>query len=180
MDNPQLYSEIQYQVSHDTKLLFIGANPSPGSYERGIPFSSNKSFWYQLHDAGLIDESRAELKNDALLKSIYEKKFTKTYHLGILNIADRATKTFAEIKPSETVVETSRIFAAIKRYKPLIVCFVGKRTYQLFIQKSHCTYGWQATIDSSKIYVMHTPLHGPAQVRINELKKIGKAAGLLK
>ncbi|MBA3752034.1 hypothetical protein H0X06_04535 [Candidatus Dependentiae bacterium] len=174
------YNQLHYQISYDTKILFIGANPSPGTYKRRIPFSSNKTLWYYLHDAGLIEENRTVLKNDADLKKIYQEKFTKIYKLGILNLVNRPTKTFAEIKALETIEGTSRILAAINRYRPLVVCFIGKRTYDLFIKKSQSTYGWQPSIDTTKIYVMHTPLRGLAQIRINELKEVGKAAGLLK
>ncbi len=173
------YNQLHYQISYDTKILFIGANPSPGTYERGIPFSSNKTFWYYLHDAELIDEDRTVLKNDVELKKIYLEKFTTIYHLGILNLVNRPTKTFAEIKSFQTITGTLRILEAIKRYAPLVVYFIGKRTYELFIKKTTSTYGWQPTIDSSRIYVMHTPLRGLAKVRINELKEVGKAAGLI-
>ncbi len=59
---------IQYQVDPGLKILFVGVNPSPGSYNRGIPFSSNKMFWYLLHDGGLIDEPRSVLLDDVQLK----------------------------------------------------------------------------------------------------------------
>lgn len=133
-----------------------------------------------LHDAGLIDEDRNELKDDKNLKKIYDEKFTKVYKLGLLNIASRPTKKFTDIKQAEALPNTLRILAAIKRYHPAVVCFIGKRTYQLFIQKSQCAYGWQPDIDSTKVFVMHTPLHGLASVRVDELKQVGKAAGLLK
>ena len=103
MKSVRRYTKIQYKISHDSKILFIGANPSPGTYHRGIPFSNNKSFWYLLHEAGLVDEDRTELQDDRMLKQIYEKKLMKVYHLGILNLVDRPTKTFAEIKPPEAV-----------------------------------------------------------------------------
>ena len=79
MKSTRHYTKIQYKVSHDTKILFIGANPSPGTYRRGIPFSNNKTFWYHLHEAGLVSEDRTELKDDHLLKKVYEKKLHKIY-----------------------------------------------------------------------------------------------------
>lgn len=173
------YTDIKYRVSYNTKLLFIGANPSPGTYRRRIPFSNNKTLWYLMHDAGLIKEGRDILRDDKKLKEIYEKKFTQVYYLGILNMANRPTKAFTEIKQAEAIPNINLIVDTIKKYKPLVVCFIGKRTYQLFIQKSRCHYGWQGSIYSTKVYVMHTPLHGLAEVRVNELKKVGKAAAIL-
>src|SRR5579863_4319723 len=103
MQSSTRYTRITYHVSHDTKILFIGANPSPGTYRRRIPFSNNKSLWYLMHDAGLIDEDRNVLKNDKNLKKIYDEKFTKVYKLGLLNIASRPTKKFTDIKQAEAL-----------------------------------------------------------------------------
>lgn len=174
------YTNIKYQISHDSKILFVGTNPSPGSYQRSVPFSSNKSFWYLLNDAGLLAENRHELQNDKSLKKIFTEKFAKIYHLGLINLVYRPTKTVSEIKQKEAIPGSLRIISAIKYYHPTVVCFIGKGTYQLFAQTSHCQYGWQSTIGSSKIFIMHSPIHGLASIRINELKEIGKAASLLK
>lgn len=173
------YTNIKYQISRDSKILFVGTNPSPGSYYRTIPFSSNKSFWYLLHDAGLVSENRQELQDDKKLKKIFTEKFTKIYHLGLINLIYRPTKTVLELKQEEAIPGNARLLTAIKYYKPTIVCFVGKTAFQLFAQTSYCHYGWQPTIGSSKIFVMHSPIHGLAKTRINELIKIGKAAHLL-
>lgn len=172
------YTKIKYQISHDSKILFVGTNPSPGSYHRKIPFSSNKSFWYLLHDAGLLPENRNELQDDIVLKKIFTEKFTKLYHLGLINLVNRPTKTVSEIKQNEAIPGILRIIIAIKDYRPLVVCFVGKGTYQLFSQLPHGHYGWQPTIGSSKIFVMHSPIHGFASIRIHELKEVAKSAGL--
>jgi hypothetical protein len=64
----------------------------------------------------------------------------------------------------------------IKEYHPTVVCFIGKGTYQLFTQKPHCQYGWQSSIGQSKIFVMHSPIHGFASIRIKELKEVAKVS----
>jgi TDG/mug DNA glycosylase family protein len=180
MINHKHYPNIKYQISHDSKLLFVGTNPSPGTYRREVPFSNNKSFWYLLHAAGLLPVSRHELQDDKLLKKIFIQKLTSVYHLGLINLVYRPTKTISEVKRAEAVPGNLRIISAIKYYRPSVVCFVGKGTYQLFTQTSHCEYGWQAPIDASKIFVMHSPIHGLASIRIEELKEVAKAAKLLK
>jgi TDG/mug DNA glycosylase family protein len=35
---------IAYKTSKNAKILFVGINPHPGSYRRGVPFSNNKMF----------------------------------------------------------------------------------------------------------------------------------------
>ena len=180
MNTNKQYTRIKYQISHDSKIVFVGTNPSPGTYQNGVPFSHNKSFWYLLNDAGLLSEKKKDLQNTKTLKKIFMEQFTKKYHLGLINLVFRPTKNIVDVKRSEAIPGRLNVLAIIKRYRPIIVTFVGKGTYQLFSQTSHCNYGWQPNIESSKIFVMHSPLHGLARIRINEFKKVGKAAKLLR
>lgn len=167
---------IKYQVGYHLKILFIGINPHPGSYHRGVPYSNNKMFWYLLHDAGLLKEPRELLKDDAQLKYLYLHEFKSKYRFGLLNIVNRPTRTAAEIKKEEAAPGRKRIIAAIKQYKPKVVCFIGKITYSLFIESSKFSYGWQNDIAMSKIYVTHPPHHGLASVRIKEFKEVYTAS----
>ena len=66
---------LAYKVSKNARILFVGINPHPGSYRRGVPFSNNKMSWYLLNRVGLLQEPESDLKNDQLLKEIYDKKF---------------------------------------------------------------------------------------------------------
>ncbi|HEX4069051.1 MAG TPA: mismatch-specific DNA-glycosylase [Candidatus Babeliales bacterium] len=163
---------IKYQIGYGLKLVFVGINPHPGSYRRGVPFSNNKMFWYLLYAAGLIDESREILKDDKKLKHLYMHEFKKKYHFGILNLVDRQTNNVSSLKKSEAIPGRKSILAAIHKYQPEVVCFVGKITYQMFSGLQDVSYGWQPDIDASKIYVMHPPHHGLASVRIKDLKEI--------
>jgi TDG/mug DNA glycosylase family protein len=86
---------IAYKISKNARILFVGINPHPGSYRRGVPFSNNKMFWYLLNRAGLLQEAESDLKNDQLLKGIYDKKFLPEYEL---NLVDRPTIDVTELK----------------------------------------------------------------------------------
>ncbi len=163
---------IKYQVGYGLKILFVGVNPHPGSDRRGIPFSNNKMFWYLLHDAGLIKESRDLLKDDEQLKKLYMHSFKSKYRFGISNMVSRPSRTANELKRVEAIPGRKNLHAEIKKYKPKVVCFVGKITYSLFIDSNDFTFGWQPDIESSKIYVMHSPNHGYAKIRIKELQEI--------
>lgn len=167
---------INYHLTYDMKILFVGINPHYGSDRRGTPFSNNKMFWYLLHDAGLLEEDRTILRNDEKLREIYEKKFSHQYHLGLINMIDRPTRTISGLNRGEEILGRKRLSAAIKRYHPYVVCFVGKKPYQLFSGTLKCTYGWQSDYALAKVYVMHTPLHGLARVRIEELNEINRIA----
>jgi len=165
---------IKDQIGYGLKILFIGMNPHPGSDRRGVPFSNNKMFWYLLHEAGLLQESRDILRDDEKLLHLYLHEFKSKYRFGLINIVDRPSRTATEIKKEEAIPGRRRILAAIKKYKPKIVCFVGKITYSLFIDSSQFAYGWQDDIDHSKIYVSHAPHRGLASIRIKEFKEIVK------
>jgi TDG/mug DNA glycosylase family protein len=178
INSDKSYTNITYQISSDCKILFIGTNPSPGSYQNGVPFSSNKSFWYLLQAAGLLPESKDDLQNNDILKKMFTTKFSTVYHLGLINLIYRPTKGVSQVTYKEAVPGSLRIMAAIRHYSPKVVCFVGKGTYQLFSQTRHCDYGWQKPIEQSKAFVMHTPIHGFAHIRVKELKEITNAASL--
>ncbi len=48
----------------NSKILFVGINPHPGSFNRGVPLSNNKLCWYLLLEAGVTDEKRDQLRDD--------------------------------------------------------------------------------------------------------------------
>lgn len=167
---------IKDQIGYGLKILFIGINPHPGSDRRGVPFSNNKMFWYLLSDAKLLEGSREFLKDDVQLKHFYEKTFKNKYKFGLINLVDVPSRTVAEIDRTKIIPGRKKILHAIKKYKPRVVCFIGKINYQLFSDSSTVSYGWQSNIDQSKIYVAHAPHRGPATVRIKEFKEINKIA----
>lgn len=160
------------------KILFVGINPHFGSYNRGIPFSNNKLFWYLLSDAGLIKEKRDELRNDETLKQVYEKRFNEVYRLGLVNIIRRPTRDVTKLKKSEELPGRKKITRIIDVELPKVVCFIGKVTYEKYTGLKDFTFGWQDAIGKSRVYVMHFPLRGEAIVRIRELKEIAQATAV--
>jgi len=154
------------------EILFVGINPHPGSFNRGVPFSNNKLFWYLLADAGLIREKREELRDDRILKRIYKEKFNPVYRLGFVNIITRPTRGVTELKRGEELPGRKRIFRVIKGQAPKVVCFIGKVTYARYSGSKNFSFGWQEPIGVSKVFVMHVPLHGRAIVRVRELREL--------
>ena len=158
------------------KILFVGINPHFGSFDRGVPFSNNKSFWYLLSDAGIIKEKRDELRDDESLKRMYTNKFNSVYRLGFVNIIDRPTRGVSEIKKGEELAGRKKISRIIRTQMPKVACFIGKITYEKYSGSKNFSFGWQNSIDGAKVFVMHFPLRGEAIVRIRELRKIAQAA----
>lgn len=158
------------------KILFVGINPHFGSFDRGVPFSNNKLFWYLLSEAGIIDEKRDELRNDEALKRMYEKKFNAVYGLGLVNIINRPTRDVTKLIKGEELPGRKKISRIIKAETPNVACFVGKVTYEKYTGSKDFPFGWQDSIGDSRIFVMHFPLRGEAIVRIRELQEIAGIA----
>jgi TDG/mug DNA glycosylase family protein len=167
---------IVYKVSKNARILFVGINPHPGSYRRCVPFSNNKMFWYLLTRAGLLDEDERDLKSDKSLKHIYDNKFIPKYALNFVNLVDRPTRDVTELKKGEEQAGIKRALETIRTRKPKVVCFIGKITLNTFRGSRTCNYGWQRTIDDSKVYLMHFPIRGPASVRVRELSEVKLAS----
>lgn len=166
---------ISYQYKRP-KILFVGINPHFGSFDRGVPFSNNKLFWYLLSDAGIIEEKREELRDDETLKRVYKEKFNTIYGLGLVNIISRPTRDVTKLLKDEELPGRKKISRIIKAEMPPVACFIGKVTYEKYTGSKNFTFGWQASIGESKVFVMHFPLRGEAIVRIRELREVAKAA----
>ena len=167
---------IEYKVSKHAKILFVGINPHHGSDRRGVPFSNNKMFWYLLNRAGLLEETESDLKDDRVLKSIYDKKFLPKYGLNFVNLVERPTRDVMELKKGEEQRGVHRLLKIIRTAQPKVVCFIGKVTFNTFQGCRQCRYGWQGDMGHSKVYVMHFPIRGPASVRVKELREINREA----
>jgi len=162
---------IQY-LYKKPKILFVGINPHFGSFERGVPFSNNKLFWYLLADAGIIEEKREELRNDEALKKMYQEKFNAVYGLGLVNIINRPTQDVTKLVKGEELPGRKKVSRIIKAETPNVACFIGKVTYEKYVVSRNFSFGWQDNIGKSRIFVMHFPLRGEAIVRIQELQEI--------
>jgi TDG/mug DNA glycosylase family protein len=168
---------IAYKISRNAKVLFVGINPHPGSYRRGVPFSNNKMFWYLLNRAGLLDEAERDLKNDESLRQLYHNRFVRKYALNFVNLVDRPTVAVTELEKGEEQAGIERAVDTIRRQKPKVVCFIGKVTFNKFKGSRECDYGWQENIENARVYLMHFPIRGPASIRVRELRAVRRASG---
>jgi len=169
---------ITYRISKNAKVLFVGINPHPGSYRRGVPFSNNKMFWYLLSRAGFLDEGETDLKRDETLKHVYDKEFAPKYGLNFVNLVDRPTIDVTGVTKGEERKGVGRALKIVKTYKPKVVCFIGKVTFNKFSGSRKCDYGWQKKIGDASVYLMHFPIRGPASIRVKELREVGRMANL--
>lgn len=167
---------IAYKTSKSARILFVGINPHPGSYRRGVPFSNNKMFWYLLNRSGLLEEAESDLKDDKLLKRIYDSKFLPKYGLNFVNLVDRATVNVTQLKGGEKRAGAKKVLKIIQACKPKVICFIGKIAFNTFYGSRKCEWGWHPGISSSRVYLMHFPIRGPAEIRLKELREVRVAS----
>lgn len=167
---------VEYKISKNARILFVGINPHPGSDRRGVPFSNNKTFWYLLNRAGLLRESETDLKDDLKLKRIYDEKFVPEYNLNFVNLIDRPTVDVTELEKDEEQPGLQRLLKIIRTRKPAVICFIGKIALNTYQGSRTCDWGWQPDIEGTKSYLMHFPIRGSADVRVRELKEIAGLA----
>jgi TDG/mug DNA glycosylase family protein len=165
------WDRIKYNIPDRPDILFVGINPHPGSYSRGVPFSNNKNFWYNLSRSGLIDIEIDQLRQDEKLRVFYTNVFSKTY--GFMNIINRPTENTTMLRKDEEKKGIIRIKNMIRKKKPLIVCFVGKITFSKFSGQKKFHLGLNDTmIYESIVYIASFPIRGPNILRIRELTEI--------
>jgi|ERR1035437_10351456 TDG/mug DNA glycosylase family protein len=169
---------IAYKISDQAKILFVGINPHPGSYRRGVPFSNNKMFWYLLNRAGLLNEMESDLKNDESLRRIYDDKFIPKYGLNFVNLVDRPTVDVTMLAKNEEQMGVRRAIKLIRTRRPKVVCFIGKVTFNKFHGRRECDFGWQKKIENTAVYLMHFPIRGLASIRVRELRAVKRAADI--
>jgi double-stranded uracil-DNA glycosylase len=156
-------------------LLFVGINPHHGSFDRGVPFSNNKSFWYHLSAAGLIDESRDELRDDESLRRMHATKFNGVYRLRLVNLVHRPTRGISELRKGEELSGRKRVARIIQREQSKVVYFIGKVAYENYVGHQDFSFGWRDRTGAPKVFVMHFPLRGRASVRVRELRTVQRA-----
>ena len=168
---------IDYKISKNARILFVGINPHPGSYRRGVPFSNNKMFWYLLNRAGLLQESEKDLKNDQLLKGIYDVKVSARIRAEFCESRGSATIDVTERKKGEEQAGVRRALRIIRTYRPKVICFIGKIAFNTFYLTAANAIGAGRRGSAARVvYLMHFPIRGPASVRVEELKELKRAS----
>ncbi|QMT18229.1 G/U mismatch-specific DNA glycosylase [Planococcus maritimus] len=121
-------------VKDGLDILFVGFNPSIRSSETGYHYANpNNRFWKILFESGLTPRKYAPEENHDLLKLGY----------GLTNIVPRPTKAAADITKEEYKEGAEQLKRKIERYRPKVVCFVGKGVYLQFSNKKSTHWGKQ-------------------------------------
>ncbi len=117
------------------RVVFVGFNPSLRSGETGHHYANpNNRFWTILYQAGLTPRKYRPEEDRQLIELGY----------GLTNIVARPTRAAAEISPEEYEQGRQELLEKIRRFRPRVVCFVGKGVYEQYSGRKNISWGVQA------------------------------------
>lgn len=103
---------------------FVGSNPSPKSFQTNSYYAhSTNQFWRLLFDAGFTPI----LLNDATISQL------QFYHIGLIDLSERSTKSTSELRRSELIEGIKRILTLIITFQPKCIATNGIMLGKLFL-----------------------------------------------
>ncbi|WP_096154849.1 MULTISPECIES: G/U mismatch-specific DNA glycosylase [Bacillus] len=161
-----MFDEIQDHLKHNLNILFVGFNPSIRSGETGHHFANpTNRFWKVLYRANITP---------ILLEGEEDYKLLE-FECGLTNIVARPTKAATDITKEEYEVGRVILKEKIEKYKPKVVCFVGKGVYEQFAQKKSVPWGRQdVSIVKGTIDFVAPSSSGLVRMSIDEITDIYK------
>ncbi|MBM7655007.1 mismatch-specific DNA-glycosylase [Neobacillus cucumis] len=155
---------IDDHLAEDLKILFVGFNPSIRSSELGHHYANpNNRFWKILFEAGLTTRKYEAAEDAQLLEMGY----------GFTNIVARPTKAADEITKEEYKEGREILKGKIERFKPKVVCFVGKGVYQEYSGRKSAPWGKQMeSVVPDVIDFVAPSSSGLVRMKLNEIVAI--------
>lgn len=121
-------------LDHGLQVVFVGFNPSLQSAETGHHYANPRNnFWRILFRSGLTPRLYKPSEDGELLKLGY----------GFTNIVARPTRGVEDIEPHEYAEGREILRDKLLRYRPHVVCFVGKGVYTQFSKCAKADWGFQ-------------------------------------
>ena len=113
-------------------VLFCGINPSLTSAARGHHFARpGNRFWPALHRAGLTPRQLRPEEDAELLR----------YGLGVTNVADRPTRTAAELSAEELRAGAAALAELVARYRPRVLAVLGITAWRVGFDRPRAVAG---------------------------------------
>lgn len=133
----------------DLDLLFVGYNPSVHSARRGHYYAGpGNRFWYLLQLAGLTPR-RLTPDEDATLLAL---------GIGITDLCPIPTPGIADLPRAAAEAGRASLIAKVERFRPQIVSFNGRATYERAFGRPLLAWGRQPDrIGAASSIVFATP-----------------------
>ncbi|MGE7878919.1 G/U mismatch-specific DNA glycosylase [Peribacillus muralis] len=163
--------EIDDHLRKNLDILFVGFNPSIRSGETGHHYANpTNRFWKILYESGLTPRKFHPHEDLTLLDLGY----------GFTNIVSRPTKGADDITKEEYIDGRKQLKSKIEKYKPKLVCFVGKGVYQQYRQSRNIAWGLQENPQSNASMEFVAPSSsGLVRMKIEEIIEIYRELPIL-
>ena len=129
----------------DLDLVIVGINPGTRSWAAGRHYAGpGNHFWPLLFESGLVTEPLTHAEDQRALE----------WNIGLTNIVSRATPSITDLSLEELRDGAAKLRRKLERYRPRVVCFNGKRIYEVFSGKP-CAFGVQpGRVGGATVFVM--------------------------
>ncbi|AWB43556.1 mismatch-specific DNA-glycosylase [Paenibacillus sp. CAA11] len=126
--------EIVDHLDYGLQIIFVGFNPSLRSGEVGHHYANPRNnFWRILYRSGLTPRLYEPEEDGELLKLGY----------GFTNIVARPTRGIEDITREEYKEGREILCRKLIKYRPRVVCFVGKGVYAEYSKRRQAEWGFQ-------------------------------------
>jgi TDG/mug DNA glycosylase family protein len=130
-------------------VVFCGLNPAATAAADGHNFSHRSNrFWEVLYRSGFTDVRLRPEDERQLL----------TYGCGITAVVSRATAQASDIAPDEFRGSREAFEQKIRRYRPRVIAFLGKRALSAILRTPRIDFGRQTcTFADTTTWVLPNP-----------------------
>jgi TDG/mug DNA glycosylase family protein len=149
-------------LREDLDLMIVGINPGTRSWNAGHHYAGpGNHFWPLLHESGLVSEPLTSADDARVLE----------WNIGLTNMVAHTTPSLADLSLDELRAGAKSLARKLQRYRPRVVCFNGKRIYEVFAGKP-CDFGRQPDrFAGAVVYVMpSTSPRGASYQRADKLR----------
>ncbi|WNF21214.1 G/U mismatch-specific DNA glycosylase [Mesobacillus jeotgali] len=163
---------ISDHLMENLDVIFVGFNPSIRSSETGHHYANpNNRFWKILFEAGITPRKYVSSEDYKLLE----------LGCGMTNIVARPTKAADEITKEEYQQGKEELKKKVQKYRPKIVCFVGKGVYQQYSGKKDIPWGKQKeSVVRGTVDFVAPSSSGLVRMKMDEVVRIYKELPLLR
>jgi TDG/mug DNA glycosylase family protein len=126
-------------------LVIVGINPGTKSWAAGRHYAGpGNHFWPLLYESGLVSEPLTYAQDQRVLE----------WNIGLTNMVERASPSVTDLSLDELRAGAKALERKLLRYRPRVVCFNGKRIYEVY-SGTACAFGAQPDgIAGAAVFVM--------------------------
>jgi len=142
-------------LDDEVNLLFVGINPGLWTVATQTHFSHpGNRFYPALHKAGII--TRSVDRSDGFTSK--DKQHILERHIGITNIAERATAKASELSKEELRTGAEQLKTLVSRIKPDVVAIAGITAYRMAFKATKAKRGLQdESLAGAELWVVPNP-----------------------